>query len=679
LGEALSTSPDITLFHEYDSRAFFEAVDAFFMETARHQQHPDFVNYAQAMPVRERDAAKIAQSVFATVTGKATRIIGTKFPGHQSWPAPAMPPGIRAKEIMVTRNPYDVVYSYAHKMVGDGQAADLPSAAKVAFNHWIDAWSYTVRNRDNPDFLNVFYDELNGNNAEVASVVSQFLQLSEAPDLSSLSARQDPDIRTKFELADLSEVFNELNQMWSYEEWLDRAKADLTQGAVAILPLPAAGLDMSDQRQASLFTSGFYPSEPDGAWTKGGESSITFRPSLDAEAKDYFLVLHIVWAAMRGDQAPQVIIEVDGNQIADLALHLGWKNGSGADYHFKVPNYMPRSNGTTVKISVKEPLNPKRLGVSEDDRDLGLMIKRVAFHPIASSDPRIVHGSAEVSDQLSIVCQGPLPSPADQVRVFREMRFAKAMGFRTILSTWENEVISDDARNSFDTIVVSADPGTTRYNAYRQSISSLAGLALCSGPTLKTRTDIVLTGQFLAAIASDAERRGILVTNVFTRIHPYHLSDMVAFSSADILRDFYAIENRTEAKDCEERFTLTLLSRRFPSVYDAYFEPNKGEAWRHFIDKEVTVWDFKAAGLEWLRCRRIEDHQDWKFAPDKSPGTEGVGELMMGETPFPTAMPADELPPLEPRGRFSVGSIVKAGKLALRSVRRPQSSTQASR
>ena len=70
LGEALNKSSHISLFHEYQSAVFFDAINLLFVEEERLSKYSDFNVYEKLVPVKKRDVAKIVSTIFSVVFKK---------------------------------------------------------------------------------------------------------------------------------------------------------------------------------------------------------------------------------------------------------------------------------------------------------------------------------------------------------------------------------------------------------------------------------------------------------------------------------------------------------------------------------------------------------------------------------------------------------------------------------
>lgn len=387
LGAELSKSAYISLFHENASHSFFDAIDALFAEERRLRRYREFPEWVDLMPLREKHAAEIAATVFAVVFGARTPIIGTKFPGHQYWPRPTLPQGVVWKEVVTSRNPYDTVLSYSKKMVTQGDQKSPSGGWRRALVHWLHAWNYAVLNRDNPDFLNIMYDELSGDNSAVAQRVADHLGIERDFDLSGLSPRRSSDIEAKFAAAGISEALDLLRPICGYEDWLSVARDRMSSGRLFGYPMPAEGIDFCSGGNSWMHTqSGFYPPELHGTWTSGPSALVTLSVP-QAPPTDMYLVLDVTWSLEMRGEVPSIVMLVDGETVACTKIELGKANGKGRTFQFKIPGYKSDGRGTAIEIKIENPRNPKLLGVSNDDRDLGIMLRSLRFQSTPWQEP----------------------------------------------------------------------------------------------------------------------------------------------------------------------------------------------------------------------------------------------------------------------------------------------------
>jgi hypothetical protein len=126
---------------------------------------------------------------------------------------------------------------------------------------------------------------------------------------------------------------------------------------------------------------------------------------------------------------------------------------------------------------------------------------------------------------------------------------------------------------------------------------------------LKSRSDLILSDRFLERLMDCASRPNydrILVSNVYTRIEPFHISDIVIFSSTNNLRLWFSPEPvfYEDLFSPEIQFARVFIrSRGLPYALTL-------EHYLRFLRDWVDLVDFYDEGLFWFKdsCRRSRDH-----------------------------------------------------------------------
>lgn len=284
------------------------------------------------------------------------------------------------KEIMIVRNPCDTVFSYANKLIGDEDCDDLEMAAETAIVHWIHAWNYVVLNRDSASLLWLLYEELEGGNDEVEAQISTFLGIDRDFDLSVFRASPVVDQAERFREAGLERAFDTLARTVLHGEWVDHARRDVCAGVLYGYPLE----DVIDFRRGGngwkYIQNGFYPPELHGSWSRGEEALITFSTTTSTRGR-YLLSLEIAWSLVINDEVPVIALFIDGRQIVEMEIPSVGDTGAGRDFSFVISDYSPSRSGVQLRLEIRNPRNPKMLGISGDDRDLGIMLKSLKFRP----------------------------------------------------------------------------------------------------------------------------------------------------------------------------------------------------------------------------------------------------------------------------------------------------------
>ncbi|MFM0640347.1 sulfotransferase [Paraburkholderia metrosideri] len=378
LGAALNQSTDVALLHEYSSKVLFDSLNILFSEELRMRTQPDFDRYSHLFPIRDRDEKIIAQAVFRAVFKKDARFIGTKFPGHHAWPQPAYPEWLGFKEIHITRNPFDVVLSMVKK---DHSQGVKPADVENALYWWINAWNHTIDRAAADDFLNVFYDSLVVDHAEWHRKITDFL--GEIGDFSLGEFRSTSSVvpSIKYGQANMSEYLPLIECVAKQEDWLAGAIAAYQNRQKIGFPL-LDGQEIDLRRGSSgwrYIDSGFYSAEDGGAWTCGRQSELLF--TLDGEySGSISLSFDIVWAAEVHERGRDVVISLNSKTVFHSVVSLGSRNGAGTTLSIFVPDFEWKARSTvSLKLQVVEPVNPRREGLGDDNRELGIMIRKISL------------------------------------------------------------------------------------------------------------------------------------------------------------------------------------------------------------------------------------------------------------------------------------------------------------
>lgn len=378
LGEALNQSGDVALFHEYSSKVFFDSLNVLFSEESRMRAQEGVERFLHLMPVRSRDEKTVSLAVFRAVFGKNARFIGTKFPGHHAWPQPEYPEWLGFKEIHITRNPFDVVLSMLKK---DHSHRVTLGDVEDALYWWMSAWNHAVSRAGDSDFLNVFYDSLVVDHVGWHQKITDFLGGVSDFSLDNFRATGNLPPSVKYAQLNLSEYLPLIDCVARQDDWLREATAAYESRQKLGFPL-RDGQDIDLQQGSSgwrYIGEGFYPGEEGGVWTRGRRSELLFTPEGEYSGA-VSISIEVVWVAEAKGRGRDVAILLNNSTIFHSTISLGARNGSGMTISIFVPNFGWRRRSTiSLRLQVSEPVNPRRLGVGDDDRELGLMIRKVTF------------------------------------------------------------------------------------------------------------------------------------------------------------------------------------------------------------------------------------------------------------------------------------------------------------
>lgn len=387
LGETLNLHPEVILFHEYDQAHFFNTVRALFREEDRLSVY-DETDQFDLIPRRAKHGAGIVRGIFQAVSGKSATILGTKFPGAHLWPEPEMIEGVTRKQIHITRAPHAVVASYAKKMLREGCSDGVAHVLDTAIAHWISAWNYAIDHRDDPSFLHLFYEEIASNPA-TANEIAMFLGLDDASafDFSGFRStnKTAAEYRAELEAMGFGAPLGRLDALARYAQWADFARDAMRDGTKIGFPLASGDLiDLSALHGANGWkypVQGFYPPEADGRWINGKEAALHIIPQFDAQLAQ--LSIDVPWTFEPEGIPPVLSVEVDGQRVLDTQVSLGNTQGVSKRFTWLLRDINLRAGcSSVIRLRILNPRNPKSLGLGQDDRDLGLMIRGLRIDPL---------------------------------------------------------------------------------------------------------------------------------------------------------------------------------------------------------------------------------------------------------------------------------------------------------
>lgn len=383
LGNALRESSSIQLFHEVQPHIFFECLNGLFTDEQRLGVFPEFAKYAHLLPIAERDAAAIVEHIFEVVFQKRTPVVGSKMPGFFVRPRPTMPPGIAEKTVVISRNPYDMVLSWVLQRQRNKANETAADGAEVSLKHWVRGWNYAVARYGDKDFFHILYDELDGvENARIARELAGFLGIEPDFDLARMQPRIHANVAERYAAANLEHVPAQIGQLFAYEDWPEQARHFLKNKAPFCFPLHAGDeIDFTLRGNRWKYApEGFYSPEPAGSWTRGERSAVRFVP-VEPMSGDLFCRIEVIWVAAEDEKGSLVAtIRVNGQDAGRQEFCLGAHQGRGRWFTVRLEGVQPNPGALLLEICVENPRNPKALGLNNDDRSLGLMIRGLSLN-----------------------------------------------------------------------------------------------------------------------------------------------------------------------------------------------------------------------------------------------------------------------------------------------------------
>ena len=220
-----------------------------------------------------------------------------------------------------------------------------------------------------------------------------------------------------------------------------------------------------------------------------------------------------------------------------------------------------------------------------------------------------------MSDPILLLAQGPVYTDLNGRSVFDVLEAIRALPnrerFFVAYSLWRDT--PDDLIRKIaaltDQIVLTdrpTEPGAANRNLQAQGVS--AGLNAMRERnfryTVKTRSDIILSAEFARRVVemADSGSEKLLVTNLFTRLEPFHLSDMIVASTTENIAHFF----RPVAAHYEDLFSPEVqFCRVFVRSKGLKYTMRLGDYFR-FLRDWVELTDFNEMRLQWLKEPNIQ-------------------------------------------------------------------------
>lgn len=376
LGAALNKSRQISLLHEHYPKDFFDSIESLFKNQDFHGSLDGLATFEDSLLLRERDLSPLVKSIFEIVFKKPAAVIGSKFPGLQRWERTTYPAGVSVREINIVRNPIDVVNSYMAKADGT-----LPNDPEQAFCDWLNSFNHAVSQQGRSDFLWLLYEDFRlGENEALAAKVAEFLLIDADFDFAELDSPASQAVAKFHDHASGQRAFDAISTLFDISRWKEDAAQKIASGRLVGYPLPrGSSIDLAVNGTAWKYVfNGLYEPEPDGSWTKGAVATLCFTPE-DALSGDLSVTLDISWALNLDGVGTMFRVYLDDTLIGKTTLTLGASAGGSNLVIYHYPNFRQLGRSITLKVVVDNPRNPAALGLSADDRELGLMIRSIAF------------------------------------------------------------------------------------------------------------------------------------------------------------------------------------------------------------------------------------------------------------------------------------------------------------
>lgn len=220
-------------------------------------------------------------------------------------------------------------------------------------------------------------------------------------------------------------------------------------------------------------------------------------------------------------------------------------------------------------------------------------------------------------NKTALVIQGPHSSNVNNystIQLLEELRSNKTVKehFYLILSVWNDESIEnlDKLKNLADKVVILKKPEYSGAgNRYLQANGVINAILEAEKDfnfdyVLKSRSDIKLSEKYLNYVIElkNNNFNKLLTTNIYTLLEPFHLSDLVMFSTKENIKAFYCNSQELYYEDLyspEVQFTRAFIRKK---QLNYYF---KLEDYLKFLRDFVLLIDFKKWGLIWIKNDKI--------------------------------------------------------------------------
>lgn len=211
-------------------------------------------------------------------------------------------------------------------------------------------------------------------------------------------------------------------------------------------------------------------------------------------------------------------------------------------------------------------------------------------------------------NKVVVLIQGPIYTDFNGFSTFDVLRSLSASQLRSSLyvvcSVWEDEPpeLIEELTRYADRVVSCSkpcDPGSGNRNLQRHSVSyTLAAIEhLGFKYVLKTRSDIILSDKFLRSLirlsAGDFQR--VLVTDVYTTLENFHISDLIVFSTFENIK--YWFDPREvyyqDAYSPEIQFSRVFIRNKklnYTMRFEDYLAFLRDWIELRSLDKEGLVW-----------------------------------------------------------------------------------------
>jgi hypothetical protein len=178
---------------------------------------------------------------------------------------------------------------------------------------------------------------------------------------------------------------------------LDAWRVRTDEGGQRVHIRPRGTVDLTQLSEFGAFGNGWAYQGEAGVWTHGSRSRLAL--ALDGLGEsDYLLTFSLGSICTEPGSPLRVRLRVNGEEVAARELNFG-----DPDWQVELPAPAPAGGNVELTFEVDEPRSPVKLGWSEDDRPLGLLLHSVALDEVDRSvrpDERVGFGEGSGAERF---------------------------------------------------------------------------------------------------------------------------------------------------------------------------------------------------------------------------------------------------------------------------------------
>jgi hypothetical protein len=426
VAEIVNTSPHAAIIFEYSLGALCRDLEPILAYGRSHLDLRAMMAYAHTVtdetsyynrpkkapvvryPVKERFAEILASVVAATLRKRDVTLIGSKTPGAQALGdrASLRPFFDRIKYIFVVRNPLTTINSMLNRrnltrLGVDDWPIETVAAAINEYRQSVNVLLSHLSRFPGECFV-VKYEDLQNDFTATASAMSEFLQVpfvvqtAESEDRAALLRRKPESTRDVLEPDEMTAVLQEFSD--AIDDWdqltlrgTDPALGQRLSGCADALTIGKRYRYHSGDVNRPFLGMGWSVLQPEGVWTDDVRADLFFTSSYEGDVVAY---LNASFFLPPGVETLSLRIEGNGREVFRGTCVTGEADlvdaTSGPLRIFAGPG--PRAlvcgpirlTGTGIQqlsLHIDDPRSPLEVGLSNDDRKLGLLLHSIVLAP----------------------------------------------------------------------------------------------------------------------------------------------------------------------------------------------------------------------------------------------------------------------------------------------------------